>query len=117
MSLRVEPKVDGVALSITYEKGRFVRAVTRGNGNRGDDVTHNIALIQSLPRELADAPALLEIRGEVYMELAEFQRLNAEREAEGEALYANPRNLAAGTVKLLDRSRHGNADSASSATA
>jgi len=99
----VEPKVDGVALSITYEKGRFVRAVTRGNGNRGDDVTHNIALIQSLPRELADAPALLEIRGEVYMELAEFQRLNAEREAEGEALYANPRNLAAGTVKLLDQ--------------
>ncbi len=99
----VEPKVDGVALSITYEKGRFVRAVTRGNGNRGDDVTHNIALIQSLPRELSDAPDLLEIRGEVYMELAEFQRLNAEREAEGEALYANPRNLAAGTVKLLDQ--------------
>ncbi len=98
----VEPKVDGVALSITYERGRFVRAVTRGNGSRGDDVTHNIALIESLPRELADAPELLEIRGEVYMELAEFQRLNAEREAEGEALYANPRNLAAGTVKLLD---------------
>ena len=98
----VEPKVDGVALSLTYERGRFVRAVTRGNGNRGDDVTHNIALIESLPRELTDAPELLEIRGEVYMELAEFQRLNAEREAEGEALYANPRNLAAGTVKLLD---------------
>ena len=98
----VEPKVDGVALSLTYERGRFVRAVTRGNGSRGDDVTHNIALIASLPRELADAPELLEIRGEVYMELAEFQRLNAEREAEGEALYANPRNLAAGTVKLLD---------------
>jgi DNA ligase (NAD+) len=98
----VEPKVDGVALSLTYERGRFVRAVTRGNGNRGDDVTHNIALIASLPRELTDAPDLLEIRGEVYMELAEFQRLNAEREAEGEALYANPRNLAAGTVKLLD---------------
>jgi DNA ligase (NAD+) len=98
----VEPKVDGVALSLTYERGRFVRAVTRGNGSRGDDVTHNIALIQSLPRELADAPELLEIRGEVYMELSEFQRLNAEREAEGEALYANPRNLAAGTVKLLD---------------
>jgi len=98
----VEPKVDGVALSLTYERGRFVRAVTRGNGSRGDDVTHNIALIASLPRELADAPDLLEIRGEAYMELAEFQRLNAEREAEGEALYANPRNLAAGTVKLLD---------------
>ena len=98
----VEPKVDGVALSLTYERGRFVRAVTRGNGSRGDDVTHNIALIASLPRELTAAPELLEIRGEVYMELAEFQRLNAEREAEGEALYANPRNLAAGTVKLLD---------------
>jgi DNA ligase (NAD+) len=102
VDLVVEPKVDGVALSLTYERGRFVRAVTRGNGSRGDDVTHNIALIASLPRELTAAPELLEIRGEVYMELAEFQRLNAEREAEGEALYANPRNLAAGTVKLLD---------------
>jgi DNA ligase (NAD+) len=103
MEFVVEPKVDGVAVSLTYEQGRFVRAVTRGNGQRGDDVTHNVALISSIPRVLAGAPDLLEVRGEIYMELAEFERLNREREAEGEALYANPRNLAAGTVKLLDQ--------------
>jgi DNA ligase (NAD+) len=98
----VEPKVDGVAVSLTYERGRFVRAVTRGNGSRGDDVTANVSLIREIPRTLKDAPDLLEVRGEIYMELAEFQRLNQLREAEGEPLYANPRNLAAGTVKLLD---------------
>ncbi|GBL44109.1 DNA ligase 1 [Verrucomicrobiota bacterium] len=98
----VEPKVDGVAVSLTFEKGQFVRAVTRGNGARGDDVTANVSLIREIPRSLKGAPDLLEVRGEIYMELAEFQRLNTEREAEGEPLYANPRNLAAGTVKLLD---------------
>jgi DNA ligase (NAD+) len=98
----VEPKVDGVAVSLTFEKGKFVRAVTRGNGARGDDVTANVSLIREIPRSLKGAPDLLEVRGEIYMELAEFQRLNAEREAAGEPLYANPRNLAAGTVKLLD---------------
>ena len=103
LALVVEPKVDGVAISLTYEDGTFTRAVTRGNGFKGDDVTANIALITDLPRKLKGAPALLEVRGEVYMETAEFARLNAEREAAGEPLYANPRNLAAGTVKLLDR--------------
>lgn len=98
----VEPKVDGVAVSLTFEKGKFVRAVTRGNGARGDDVTANVSLIREIPRTLKGAPDLLEVRGEIYMELAEFQRLNQLREAEGEPLYANPRNLAAGTVKLLD---------------
>ena len=98
----VEPKVDGVAVSLTFEKGRFVRAVTRGNGARGDDVTANVSLIREIPRTLKGAPDLLEVRGEIYMALAEFQRLNHLREAEGEPLYANPRNLAAGTVKLLD---------------
>ena len=98
----VEPKVDGVAVSLTFEKGKFVRAVTRGNGARGDDVTANVSLIREIPRTLKGAPDLLEVRGEIYMALAEFQRLNAEREAAGEPLYANPRNLAAGTVKLLD---------------
>jgi DNA ligase (NAD+) len=98
----VEPKVDGVAVSLTFEKGKFVRAVTRGNGARGDDVTANVSLIREIPRSLKGAPDLLEVRGEIYMELAEFQRLNQLREAEGEPLYANPRNLAAGTVKLLD---------------
>jgi DNA ligase (NAD+) len=98
----VEPKVDGVAVSLTFEKGKFVRAVTRGNGARGDDVTANVSLIREIPRTLKGAPDLLEVRGEIYMELAEFQRLNQLREAEGEPLFANPRNLAAGTVKLLD---------------
>ncbi len=99
----VEPKVDGVAISLTYEKGVLTHAVTRGNGFRGDDVTANIALIPEIPRRIKGAPDLLEIRGEVYMRMEEFARLNAEREAAGEPLYANPRNLAAGTVKLLDR--------------
>jgi DNA ligase (NAD+) len=98
----VEPKVDGVAVSLTFEKGKFVRAVTRGNGARGDDVTANVSLIREIPHTLKGAPDLLEVRGEIYMALAEFQRLNTEREAAGEPLYANPRNLAAGTVKLLD---------------
>jgi len=98
----VEPKVDGVAVSLTFEKGQFVRAVTRGNGARGDDVTANVTLIREIPRTLKGAPDFLEVRGEIYMALAEFQRLNQLREAEGEPLYANPRNLAAGTVKLLD---------------
>jgi len=98
----IEPKIDGVAVSLTFEKGQFVRAVTRGNGARGDDVTANVSLIREIPRTLKGAPDLLEVRGEIYMALAEFQRLNQLREAEGEPLYANPRNLAAGTVKLLD---------------
>ena len=92
---------------MTYEKGKLVRAVTRGNGVEGDDVTVNALTIKGLPRELkksaqAPIPDLIEIRGEIYMTLAEFQRINAERDEEGEERYANPRNLAAGTIKLLD---------------
>ncbi len=104
----VEPKIDGLAVSLTYEKGRFVRAVTRGNGVEGDDVTANARTIHSLPRELQNGPKggpipdFIEIRGEIYLTLAEFQRINAEREEEGLELYANPRNLAAGTLKQLD---------------
>ena len=104
----VEPKIDGLAVSLTYEKGRFVRAVTRGNGVEGDDVTANALTIHSLPKELkpgkdAPVPDFIEIRGEVYLTLAEFRRINQEREEEGHELYANPRNLAAGTLKQLDR--------------
>jgi len=100
LSYVVEPKIDGLAVSLTYEKGRFVRAVTRGNGVEGDDVTANALTIRSLPRELkaaaqAPVPELIEIRGEIYMTLAEFQRINAARDEEGEERYANPRNLAA----------------------
>jgi len=107
LSYVVEPKIDGLAVSLTYEKGRFVRAVTRGNGVEGDDVTANALTIRALPQELkrsahSPAPDLIEIRGEIYMTLAEFQRINAAREEAGEERYANPRNLAAGTIKLLD---------------
>jgi DNA ligase (NAD+) len=105
----VEPKLDGLAVSLTYEKGRLVRAATRGNGVEGDDVTANVLTIASLPRTLAGEgagrraqPELIEIRGEVYLGLAEFRRINEEREEAGLERYANPRNLAAGTLKLLD---------------
>ncbi|MCF7688667.1 MAG: NAD-dependent DNA ligase LigA [Cephaloticoccus sp.] len=104
----VEPKIDGLAVSLTYEKGELVRAVTRGNGVEGDDVTVNIRTIKTLPTRLKNFPGgslpeVIEIRGEVYMTLVEFARINAEREEAGEALYANPRNLAAGTLKMLDQ--------------
>lgn len=104
----VEPKIDGLAVSLTYERGTLVHAVTRGNGVEGDDVTVNIRTIKTLPvqlRKSADAPIpdVIEIRGEVFMRLEEFTRINQEREEAGEALYANPRNLAAGTLKMLDR--------------
>jgi len=110
----VEPKIDGVAVSLTYERGRLVRAVTRGNGVEGDDITENALTITTLPRELArgDAllaelgkaplPELIEVRGEIFMTHAEFERINAERAAAGDSLYANPRNLCAGTIKQKD---------------
>jgi DNA ligase (NAD+) len=99
----VEPKIDGLAVSLTYENGVFVRAVTRGKGDKGDDVTANVATIGMLPRKLRGvAPLIVEIRGEIYMTQAEFERLNAERAAAGEELYANPRNTAAGTIKQID---------------
>ncbi|HBM86214.1 MAG TPA: DNA ligase (NAD(+)) LigA [Opitutae bacterium] len=98
----VEPKIDGVAVSLTYENGQFVRAVSRGNGTEGDDITHNVRHIKGVPHSLDNAPAILEVRGEIYMQHHEFERINAARELEGLQLYANPRNLAAGTIKLLN---------------
>jgi DNA ligase (NAD+) len=107
----VEPKIDGLAISVTYEHGRLVRAVSRGNGDEGDDLTANVLTIRSLPRELRPTapdgstnpiPDLVEIRGEIYLEFAEFERINRERESADEPVFANPRNLAAGTVRLLD---------------
>ncbi len=99
----VEPKIDGLAVSLTYEDGKLVRAVTRGRGDRGDDVTANVRTIHSLPHQLhGAAPQIVEIRGEIYLTAAEFERINAERAAAEEELYANPRNVAAGTIKLLD---------------
>jgi DNA ligase (NAD+) len=107
LSYTVEPKIDGVAVSLTYERGRFVRAVTRGTGEKGDDITANALTIAGLPRELRAVPGTVmpesvEIRGEIYLTAAEFARLNAERAAAGEELYANPRNTAAGAIKQLD---------------
>ena len=96
-----ELKFDGTAISLTYENGALLRAVTRGDGRRGDDVTNNVRTIGSVPLRLRGEgyPALFEIRGEIYMPYASFDRLNQEREAAGEPLLANPRNAAAGTLK------------------
>lgn len=98
----VEPKLDGVAVSLLYESGRFVRAVTRGNGVQGDAITQNIRHLEGIPQTIAGAPDQLEIRGEIYMLHSEFERINQARAREGLSLFANPRNLAAGTVKLLN---------------
>lgn len=99
-----EPKVDGVALSVRYESGVFVHALTRGDGTSGDDVSHAIRTIRSLPLKLdgGDIPEVLEVRGEVYIPLSEFARINAEREANGDEPFMNPRNACAGTIKQLD---------------
>ena len=96
-----ELKFDGTAISLTYENGALSRAVTRGDGQRGDDVTNNVRTIRTVPLHLRgeDYPALFEIRGEIIMPYASFDRLNREREAQGEPLLANPRNAAAGTLK------------------
>ncbi len=96
-----ELKFDGTAISLTYENGRLIQAVTRGDGTYGDDVTANIRTIRAIPLVLQgnDYPALFEIRGEILMPYASFDKLNAEREANGEPLFANPRNAAAGTLK------------------
>jgi len=99
----IEPKIDGVALSITYRDGFLEQASTRGDGTVGDDVTQNIRTIRAIPLKLeAAAPQLLEIRGEVYLPKKKFVALNASREADDEPLFANPRNAAAGSLKLLD---------------
>lgn len=95
-----ELKFDGTAISLTYEDGRLIRAVTRGDGESGDDVTANVRTIGSVPLTLkGEYPAEFEIRGEIFMPYPSFDRLNAEREAAGEQLFANPRNAAAGTLK------------------
>lgn len=99
-----ELKFDGLSMSLTYEEGKLVRAVTRGDGVQGDDVTTNIKTISTIPKRLhpGDYPDHFEIRGEVFMHLKAFERLNAERIENSELPYANPRNFASGTVKLQD---------------
>jgi len=100
----IEPKIDGVAVSLTYENGNLVRAVTRGNGIEGDVITKNLEGIDYLPPRIKDksCPEVIELRGEIYMTHPEFERINKERKAAALDLYANPRNLAAGTIKQID---------------
>lgn len=99
----VELKIDGVAMSLSYEDGVLARAATRGDGERGDNVTENVRTIRNVPLRLKGAPpARMEVRGEVYMAASELERINAERIEAGEEPYRNPRNTTAGTLKLLD---------------
>jgi DNA ligase (NAD+) len=98
----VEPKVDGVAISLLYENGRLQYAATRGDGRVGDDVTNNVLTIRGIPRHLASGPDVMEVRGEVYMTRDGFKKMNEERAAAGLPEFANPRNSAAGSLKQLD---------------
>ena len=99
----VELKIDGLAMSLIYRDGRFVQALTRGDGVVGEDVTHNVKTIRSIPMHIP-LQGEVEVRGEVYMPNASFQMLNEEREKNGEELFANPRNAAAGSIRQLDSS-------------
>ncbi|MEA2377259.1 MAG: ligase, partial [Thermoleophilaceae bacterium] len=97
-----EPKIDGLAISLVYENGVLVRGATRGNGEIGEEVTQNLRTIGAIPLRIEGAPPLLEVRGEIYLPLAAFARLNEQRAEAGEPTYANPRNTAAGSIRQLD---------------
>jgi DNA ligase (NAD+) len=103
VEVTVEPKIDGVAVSLIYEEGELTTAVTRGDGEKGDDITHNVRTIRSIPLTLEKgAPALLEVRGEIFMPNKGFQKLNEILDEAGKPAFANPRNATAGTLKQLD---------------
>ena len=102
VSYSVEPKVDGLSVALEYQDGQFVRGATRGDGLVGEDVTENLRTVKSIPLSIPDVPGTLIVRGEVYMPKKVFHALNEEREKRGEALFANPRNAAAGSLRQLD---------------
>src|SRR5881628_471190 len=101
-----EPKIDGVAVELVYDQGRLTVGATRGDGINGEDITNNLKTIRSIPLTLHRAkkpiPQRLEVRGEVFLSLKAFQKLNREREEQGQPIFANPRNAAAGSLKQLD---------------
>ena len=101
-SYTTEPKIDGLAVTLTYEDGVLVRGATRGDGRVGEDVTQNLRTIGSIPLRIDDAPELVEVRGEVYLPIADFRALNERRAEAGEPTFANPRNSAAGSIRQLD---------------
>ncbi|HEX2096401.1 MAG TPA: NAD-dependent DNA ligase LigA [Solirubrobacterales bacterium] len=101
-SYTTEPKIDGLAITLTYEDGVLVRGATRGDGRIGEDVTRNLRTIKAIPLRIEDAPGLVEVRGEIYLPIAEFKALNERRAEAGESTFANPRNSAAGSLRQLD---------------
>ncbi|HEX5763336.1 MAG TPA: NAD-dependent DNA ligase LigA [Solirubrobacterales bacterium] len=101
-SYTTEPKIDGLAIALTYEDGVLVRGATRGDGRIGEDVTRNLRTIGAIPLRIEDAPGLVEVRGEIYLPIADFKELNERRAEAGESTFANPRNSAAGSLRQLD---------------